>query len=716
MKRPLQWSLALAAGALALLAGVGTVTGDDWLPISPADLALKDNPAQPGADAMILYRNSHVDEKRTAIDGGFEEEYIRIKVFTSKGAQEETNVEIAFLKEYSEVRDIRARTIRPGGSVVKFDGKAFDKTVERRNGSRFEAKVFSLPDVQPGCIIEYKYRQQFKPRFFMEEQWIVSRRLFTRDASFSIVPYPGSWGGNSVFDPTLYFRTTGLPAGSLPQKQGDGSYAMEVHNIPGIEDEPLMPPARALEVRVEFFHRAKGQPVGETTEQYWNRMGKGWSDELDKFLNKKSVLEGELAQTIAASDTPEVKLRKIYARAQKIRDLSYEPAKTATEKKAENIQADANVEQVLQRNYATGRQVNWTFIGLTRAAGFEAFEVYLVQRNRDVFRPSGQDTSSLTADVVWVRAGGKEYWLDPASLYYPFGLIPWYETESKGMRVTKQGAEFIETPAASSADAKEARIAELELKADGSASGKLEVDFAGGMAAIQRTLHRRDDETGRKKAFEKEIQSRLQSGATYEVTNIANWEDTSQPLRVEGTVTFPVLGSAAGHRMIVPLSLFQSNFRKSFEPERRVNPVHFSYRFEETDDVKMRAPAGYKVETLPPKKVVDPGTAMRYEIAPSQHGDAVEVKRRFTLSDVNYTADSYAALRAFFNRMRSSDEAQVVLQSAETAKKRLVRAWQSPRGCCRWPFLLRRGETTGCRYRRRTWRSRTIPRSRARTP
>jgi hypothetical protein len=29
---------------------------DDWQPINRADLALKDNPAQPGADAMILYR------------------------------------------------------------------------------------------------------------------------------------------------------------------------------------------------------------------------------------------------------------------------------------------------------------------------------------------------------------------------------------------------------------------------------------------------------------------------------------------------------------------------------------------------------------------------------------------------------------------------------------------------------------------------------------
>ena len=107
---------------------------------------------------------------------------------------------------------------------------------------------------------------------------------------------------------------------------------------------------------MDFFYRDRGEPVSETTEQYWNRIGKKWSGELDKFSSKKSVLEQELAQTVAAGDTPEVKLQKIYARVQKVRDLSYEPAKTAAEKKVEEIKRDENVEDVLKRNYASGRQ------------------------------------------------------------------------------------------------------------------------------------------------------------------------------------------------------------------------------------------------------------------------------------------------------------------------------------------------------------------------
>jgi hypothetical protein len=77
--------------------------GDDWLPVPPADLALKDNPAQPGANAMILYRRSHVDAQRVNIDEDFDEEYLRIKVFTARGAKEESNIRIIFSKENSDI-------------------------------------------------------------------------------------------------------------------------------------------------------------------------------------------------------------------------------------------------------------------------------------------------------------------------------------------------------------------------------------------------------------------------------------------------------------------------------------------------------------------------------------------------------------------------------------------------------------------------------------
>jgi hypothetical protein len=58
---------------------------------------------------------------------------------------------------------VRARTIRPDGNIVNFEGKPCEKIIEKRSGEKILAKTFTLPDVQPGGIIEYKYRRQYKP-------------------------------------------------------------------------------------------------------------------------------------------------------------------------------------------------------------------------------------------------------------------------------------------------------------------------------------------------------------------------------------------------------------------------------------------------------------------------------------------------------------------------------------------------------------------------
>ena len=248
-RRTIRLAFGVIAGLLGFACFHAARAGDDWLPIPPADLVLKDNPASPGADAMILYRESAVDARESAV-----KEYIRIKVFTKQGT-DEANVEIPFVKGVTDVRDIRARTIRPDGSIANFQAKAFEKVVVKNSGVRFLAKTFTLPDVQPGCIIEYKYRIQGDSNFYYNEEWTVSGQLFTRDARFSIVPFRGALA--------LVYRQFGLPQGTIPQKQPNGSYMMDAHNIAAVRDEAFMPPERTLQARVEFFTAARANPKNQ---------------------------------------------------------------------------------------------------------------------------------------------------------------------------------------------------------------------------------------------------------------------------------------------------------------------------------------------------------------------------------------------------------------------------------------------------------------------
>jgi hypothetical protein len=55
------------------------------------------------------------------------------------------DIEIPFFKEDSNIVDIHARTIRPDGSIVNFEGKAFEKSILKAKGMKYPAKTVTCP-------------------------------------------------------------------------------------------------------------------------------------------------------------------------------------------------------------------------------------------------------------------------------------------------------------------------------------------------------------------------------------------------------------------------------------------------------------------------------------------------------------------------------------------------------------------------------------------
>jgi uncharacterized protein DUF3857/uncharacterized protein DUF3858 len=656
MKR--NWNIRLAIVAVILLGVVFSSRtapgGDEWQPISQADLALKDNPASPGAHAMILYREDVINAK-----AAWDDEYLRYKIFTQEGVSDLADVSIPFDPSQGHIQNVRARTIQPDGRVENFDGKVYEKTVIKGSGLKVLAKTFSLPDVKPGSIIEYRYRTQRDPLYVWSISWTVQQDYYTRLGRFSIIP------DKDMGVPPLFYRVYGLGSQG-PKQQPDGSLALEAHDVKGLDIEDYMPPDKALRARVSFFYKDISAPLNENTDQFWRRTAKALAEKVDSFVNKRGALQAEVGRITSASDTPEGKLQKIFARVSEIRNLSYEETKSKKEAHEEKIKANSNVEDVLKHGYGSGRDINYLFIGLLRAAGFSANEVLVAARNDTAFSPELQDTRQLAADVVWLRAGDKEMYLDPASKFQPYGTLPWMETATSGVKLTRDGAEMVSTPVPSSTDATFVRHADLDLNEEGVAVGKLQVDYTGHFAANWRLDERNDDAAGRKKELSKAVQERLPSGSTFEVTTITNWDKLGEPLRVEGTVTIPGFGSAIGHRMLVPATIFHEGYSTAFVTAKRVNMVYFPYPFEETDDLVVHAPAGFKVETAPEEKKINPG-AVSYEISGTQTGNAAEVKRHLRVNAILVPVENYPRLRAFFAGVKTNDDAQIVLRNAESA-------------------------------------------------
>jgi hypothetical protein len=480
---------------------------------------------------------------------------------------------------------------------------------------------------------------------------------------FSILPLTGSEAQGKQ----LVYRFYNLAEKVEPQRQPDGYLMIELHDVPGVEDEELMPPAAAIRARVDFSYRGEDQPANETKEQYWKGIDKEWNDVLERFISKKAALKSDLSHAVSANDSPDVKLRKIYARVQQIRNLSIEGEKTRKEEQHENLKENSSVEDVLKRGHGDELEINMLFVGLARAAGFDATQVYVAPAYLNPFTPQSQEADQLDADIVWVKAGGQEYYLDPGARYFPFGLLPWYKADVQGIRLRKDGPEFITTPAQKSTDAALVRDCELRLNDAGDASGKLRVDFIGQFGSLRREQNRDEDETGRKKELADEIRGWLPAGAGFEVTAISNWEDPREPLRVEGTLTILGATSTVGRRMLVPLTLFHATETGAFKSSKRVNDVYFPFPFEEIDNIKYEAPGGYKIESVPAIPKIDL-KAVVYEVSTLQQSNGVEVKRHLSVLGTTYPVKYYQPLRSFFNKVKASDETQFVLQRSESAK------------------------------------------------
>ena len=189
---------------------------DRFQPISAEDLAMKSEPLAPGAPAIILFRQVERDDNGTPSAPRHEDNYVRIKILTEEG-RKYAHVEIPFVKPSENVVNLKARAIRPDGSVVNFDGKVVEKSLSQERGVTHAAKTFTLPDVQVGGIIEYYYTYNYGEGTTYESHWILSQELFTRDAKFLLKTYnpptskSPSVGPGSLLPPGTSRRTKTRP-------------------------------------------------------------------------------------------------------------------------------------------------------------------------------------------------------------------------------------------------------------------------------------------------------------------------------------------------------------------------------------------------------------------------------------------------------------------------------------------------------------------------
>ncbi|MGC2635584.1 MAG: DUF3857 domain-containing protein [Acidobacteriaceae bacterium] len=621
------------------------------------------DPQAPNAPAVYLNYEEYMD-----VPGHFDRCYGRIKILSQKGIEEFSDVELAYPAGIINIRGVEGRTIHSDGTIVPFTGQPHQKELVRTGGVKEMAKVFSMPDVQVGSILEYQYEVQYDDRWIFWPEWYLQKRVFVHQAHYHF--RPAALDVNSTYeimvpDPeghltpaTRLVYDQQLPPGAKVQDLSTG-FDLDVKDVPPIPDEPWSPPLNSFSYRLCFFYTGN-----YSAQEFWKGGGKAWSKDLDRFAAASGPIQQAVAQIVSPGYTDDQKLHKIYAAVMNVENTDFSRKHTEQENKVEGAK-EKTAADIWAQKRGNSVEINRLFIAMVRAAGLKASGMAVTQRDKRILNASYLSWKQLTDEIAIVDVGGREVYFDPGERYCDYGKLHWKHTQVMGIRQTDGGTEPVLTPAADYKDTVIDRRAALELAQDGTLTGTITYSMTGEEALRWRQVALREDADEARRQFDDDLQKCVPPGVIVKADHFDALTDDTQPLVAQVNVSGS-MGTATGKRVFLPSSFFEAGVKPRFAEETRLNPVDLHYPYAVRDTVKITLASGLTVESVPSSTQIPFPQSATYVVKYAQSGSLYEQGRLLAVGKTVYSKDQYPQLRDFFDKANAQDQQPVILDRTAT--------------------------------------------------
>jgi hypothetical protein len=645
--------LALLALAAALQARA------QWTPPTPEELSMTTQAEVPGAPAVYLYKEEVTDD-----DNHNFAIYVRLKVLTERG-KEYANVELPYEAGGSvdmNISEIAGRTIHPDGSIIPFTGKPYQKLIEKGNDTKVMSKVFSLPDVEVGSIIEYRYKRRYEDNYYISPDWFIQSELFLRKGHYAWKTTTRELSSDKGIVSTLAWFPI-LPKGAevkVTQVPGGGkkTLSLDVENIEPTPNDDFLPPMATLTDRVLFYY----SPYRSIAE-FWASEGKDWSKARDKFIGPGPAVRAAVQELTLPSDQPIDKLKKIYLACTQIENTNFTRARTTAEERANGGKDIKNTDDVLTRKRGSDDQIAELFVAMARAAGLKAYLAGVTDRDRGFFLQGYLSLRQIDDYLAIVNVDGKDLFFDPGQRYAAFQHLAWKHTMVEGIRQQEKGTGFVTTPAEPYTASNSQRLADLTLGKDGEATGTVRYNFTGNYALHWRQAALRGDKTSLDHDLIQSVHNLLGTSTEVKVDHIDNLTDYDKPLNIVFSVKGPIANSA-GRRALIVSDLFEAQAHPTFPSKERKEGVFFHYGHMDQDVVRIHYPSDYVVESIPKSEDIPFQKYALYRYRSEQAPGYYTIRRDFLIGEIIYKPEEYPNLRTFFTAFETKDHEPVVLKPA----------------------------------------------------
>ncbi|MFL5318823.1 MAG: DUF3857 domain-containing protein [Myxococcaceae bacterium] len=595
-----------------------------------------------GEDAVYLVDNSYTRVQSSGLSSRFTQ--IAVKVYTQRGVDAFRSQPITFSPNRQEVRVLKARVLKPDGSIVDSYGEQERNINEPWTGMYYDARarVISFPQLSEGDVLELQYRlDDTAQENLLSDYW--------GDVDYVQASSPKVHYQFSVEMPAkrpLYWNKEHLGAGvgMKTEALADGRqlYQWTADNVPKVTPEPSMPGYAEV---ATTLHVSTYQTWDQVGRYYWGLV----RDQLVPNEDLKKTVEAALKGVDRKDDLAVV--RALY-------DFVVTNTRYVALEFGIHGYKPYRVDRILARRFGDCKDKASLMSAMLKVAGIDNRLVLLRMRHLGDIGAEPASLAAFNHAILYVPKF--DMFLDGTAEFYGAKELPYSDRTANVLVVNPDGdSKFYTTPEAAAEDNLTDLSIDVALAADGTAKLNGKATVTGQGAPDYRRTYQAA--ATRKATFEQSWASQF-PGLTVDSLKLSDLTKIEENVSMEYQLSVPRFSEVLGNGLrFYPFGTgraFTQGFAALSErkydvvfPNPFVNKLNFTYAL----------PAGYTAAQVP-ADVQEDSPFGRARISFTQENGKIAAHGEIAFTSARIKAADYAAFRSWLIKVDQAFNRKITLQ------------------------------------------------------
>jgi hypothetical protein len=605
------------------------------------ELSLKECDFDKEADAVIFFDVASSDYSETS-------ELItrhrkRFKILRQTGVNR-ANIEIPYYSKdnFEDIFNLEATTYTSANG--EFVEKKLDKKVVFRQkiNEIFSVLKFTLPNVQVGTIVDFKYDIIAKNYRGLKD-WYFQSDIPTVLSRFELTLVP-----NAEFTYVVH-KSKSMPI-KMSKDFKNGDYmSYEMNNVPGLRFEPYMDAPKDYLQNVEFQFAGYVDHVGNTIKYMTT-----WKEAAKELLNA-SYFGKQIEKTLSNSEEIITKANTLSNSYDKMKFIYEYVKNNFVWNNISSKYAPDGIKDVLENKRGTSGEINFVLINLLKLAGVQTDPMLVSERDHGKVKTTYPLIDQFNNVVAYTTISDTKFVLDATNINTPENLIPFNILNTNAFIVNREKPEviFLIDPGTSS----NLINVEADIDSTGMITGSVSIksyDYA--------KISRLEDCREGKENFRHNYFEKSYEGITIHNFEMTNTGTDSIPLQQNFNFSMPA--ATAGVYKLINTNLFSGLEKNPFILDNRFTDIDFGCPQKTEINETFRLPANIKPEDIPKNvQLQNSDKSITFTRKTSFDGHTITVHISLEVTNTFYTADDYPALKKFYRKLYNTLSEHIVLSS-----------------------------------------------------